>query len=453
MPKPTEQPTATRLKILNAGIDLWRDLDPASLFGGFSVARVSEVANVTRSTFYSYWPSTDDYVHDLIEYLVDLEATDYPRIVAETSHENVASAAVTDVPASIIEICAFHLKAASEDPTLGLRLGFLAKADDPGIKESLRDLYRRADEAQYAPFATSLENWGRALREPFDDRSMQLIFSVLLEGLAARRRLDPDDFPLELYGRALLPILIMATRRPDDERDLAEISDSLNSWPAAGLTSKLQQHESSADPLKNPIARGSMRAVTIAIRRLLARIGFGELSISEIAVVTGYSELTLQQMFGSRPGMALCILFINSYERYLDVSPEIHGIERVRMMVNINLDELRRNPAIGRNMMLLLTGHTALPRLDLIDFDPRPMFDDAVLEASKNGEIRSDLDPLHFSQVLQRTLFIEGSQLASASASIDTIELLLAGAGAPPPSPHHHTTTVSPHDTSNVSPK
>lgn len=444
MPKSTEQPTATRLKILNAGIDLWRDLDPASLFGGFSVARVSEVAHVTRSTFYSYWPSTDDYVRDLIEYLVDLEATDYPRIVAATSHENTPIASVTDVPASIIEACTFHLKAASEDPTLGLRLGFLAKADDPTIAKPLRDLYRRADEAQYAPFATSLENWGRVLREPFDDRCMQLIFSVLLEGLAARHRLDPDDFPLELYGRALLPILIMATRRPDDERGLSEIADSLNSWPAAGLTSKLQQHEISADPLKNPIAKGSMRAVTIAIRRLLARIGFGELSIPEIAVVTGYSELTLQQMFGSRPGMALCILFINSYERYIDVSPEIHGIERVRQMIAINLDELRRNPAIGRNMMLLLTGHTALPRLDLIDFDPRPMFDDAVLEAVANGEIRPDLDPMQFSQVLQRTLFIEGSQLATASASIDTIELLLAGAGAPPPSPRHDTATVSP---------
>ena len=440
----TEGTTGTRQRILEAGIGLWVGQDPATLFSGFSVARVAEAAHVTRSTFYSYWPSTAEYVADLVAFLIELDATNYPRIVAESPEDNTPTAAVTDVPGLIVEICSFHLKAAIHDPTLGVRLGFLSKADDPSVSAPLRELYRRSDALQYASFAVSLNSWGRELREPFTERNMQLIFSVLLEGLATRYRLDPDDFPLELYGWTITMLLPMITRRPDDDRDLFEIVDSLNSWPAIGLSTKLREHETRSIPFSPPIASGTMRDITIAIRRLLARVSFGELSISEIAVVTGYSELTLLQLFGSRPGIALCLLFINSFERYQQLKSEAHGLDRLRLLIDINRDELSRNPAIAQNMMLLLGGHTALPRIDLIDFDPRPMFTEAVSQAIERGELSRELDPVQFSDVLQRTLFIEGSQLAATTRDIDTVELLLRGAGAVPSQPQTTTTTVSP---------
>jgi AcrR family transcriptional regulator len=427
-----EKQSATRTKILDAGIVIWRDQATSVLVNGFTVARIAAAAGVTRSTFYSYWPSTEDYVADLVTHLIDLDATNYPSIVANLTEGRGTRLVTTDLPQAIVASCRAHFEVAVNDETFGLRLGFLSKADDPSIAAPLRELYRHAERSQYAPFLLSLESWGRALRDPIDESMMQIIFSSLLEGLAARYRVDPEAFPIDLYGLALLPLLVTLTRRPEDNRDLYEIVDSLNSWPAVGLSSKLRERETASDQGSAAIAGTSMREVTIAIRRLLARIGFGELSMSEIAAVTGYSESTLQQMFGSRPGIAMCLLFINCYERYQDVDNNLCGMTLVRAFIDINTDEIRRNPVIAQNMMLLLSGHTAQPRYELIDFDSRPIFDAAVKDAFDRGELSSDLEPQQFSMVLQRTLLIEAGPLAAATPEIDAVELLLQAAGAPP---------------------
>jgi len=432
MPLPAERQSTTRAKILDAGFALWHDPATSVLANGFTVARIATAAGVTRSTFYSYWPSTEEYVLDLVTHLSASDSMNYPSIVAEQTNGAHPRVATTDIPQAIVESCRAHFDVAVSDESFGLRLAFLSKADDPAIATSLRDLYRQAERSQYAPFLISLDNWGRTLREPFDESMMQIVFSSLLEGLASRYRIDPDAFPSDLYGLALLPLLIILTRRSDDDRNLYEIVDSLNSWPASGLAAKLRERESLRTHEEPVIAATSMREITTSIRRLLARVGFGDLTMEEIAVVTGYSEVTLHQIFGSRSGIALCLLFLNSYERYQAVDPTIQGLERLRILLNINLGELRRNPAIGQNMMLLLSGHTAHPRTDLIDFDPRPMFDEAVVQAIERGELRRDLDAKQFSAVLQRTLFIEGSQLAETTSDIDAIEFLLVGAGATP---------------------
>jgi len=442
MPTSTEKQSATRAKILDAGIAIWRDQATSVLVNGFTVARIAGAAGVTRSTFYSYWPSTEDYVTDLVIHISDLDAMNYPSIVANLPIDIRPKAAATDLPQAIVESCRAHFEAAVNDETFGLRLAFLSKADDPAIAAALKDLYRNAEAAQYAPFLMSLESWGRKLREPIDESMMKIIFSALLEGLAVRYRLDPESFSPDLYGVALLPLLVTLTRRPEDNRGVYEIVDSLNSWPAVGLSAKLRDRETAGEQGSAAIAGTSMREVTIAIRRLLARIGFGELSMSEIAAVTGYSEATLQQMFGSRPGIAMCLLFINCYERYQTVDPDLSGIALVREFIAINTDEIQRNPVIAQNMMLLLSGHTAQPRYELIDFDSRPSFDAAIKDAFARGELRSGLDPKQFSWVLQRTLLFEAGPLANATPEIDAVELLLQAAGASPREDASNSTTV-----------
>ncbi|MEI7623087.1 MAG: TetR/AcrR family transcriptional regulator [Actinomycetes bacterium] len=432
MTKNSENPTSTRDRILDAGIDLWRDQPPAILFGGLTVARVSEAAHVTRSTFYSYWPSSEEYVNDLAIHLAQRDAMNYPEIVNASGRAPYPPVSSTDIARTIISDCAAHLEAAIADPTLSARLGFLSKADDPSIAEALQKLYRASEDAQFLPLSKSMEMWGRVFREPFDEATIKIVFSSLFDGLASRFRVEPERFPHEIYGWVTLPLIIMLTRNPDDGRDLIEICDSVNSFSAVGLTSKLREKEILSATFNPQISRESMRDVTVSIRRLQARIGFGELSMSEIAGVTGYSEVTLHQMFGSRPGIALCVLFLNTFERAQDNPDDVRGLQRIRQLLSINFDEMRRNPVLGQNVMMLLSGHTAVPRLDLIDFDPRPQFDAAVTEAIDCGQLHRHLDAKQLSIVLQRTMLIEGSRIGSSTESIDTIELILQGAGAEP---------------------
>ena len=435
--KKSPNAVTTRDRLLDAGIDLWREQAPSVLFGGLSVARVAEAASVTRSTFYSYWPSSEDYVHDLVTRLVERDDMNYPARVKALRHSQESPVPLTEVPQRIVNDCAAHMEAAIADPSLSARWGFLSKADDPRIAAALRDLYRRSEDLHYAPFATSLELWGRDIREPFDEDMIKIVFSSLFEGLAARFRVDPERFSPDIYGLVILPLLLMLTKRPDDHRDLLDIVDSIKNFSAIGLAAKLREHETLAQSTKPQISSESMRSVTIAIRRLLARVGFGELSISQIAVVTGHSEDMLLQMFGSRPGIALCVLFINTFERGQDLPESTSGLQRIRQLLAINFDEMRRNPGLGQNVMVLLSGDTATPRLDLIDFDPRPDFDKAVAEAIAAGELHRHLDPKQLSIILQRTMLIEASQFGTPTDSVNTVELILQGAGAAPIDAQH----------------
>ncbi|MEX1218639.1 MAG: TetR/AcrR family transcriptional regulator [Acidimicrobiales bacterium] len=431
MKKSVDGATTTRRRILEAGISLWQTQDPAVLFGGFSVARVADTAHVTRSTFYSYWPTTAEYLRDLAAYLIELGATNYAVPTSSPPPQSPTEVSLTDLPGQIILACTNVLTSATEDPTLSLRLAFLSKSDEPQIAELLRTVYAQSDNSLVTPLSLSLDGWGRDIREPFDIQTISIIFSTLVEGLAARHRLDPTAFSMELYGWTVVALLLMVTKRTDDHRGIPEIVESINSWPAMGLAAKLRDHQSSPEAKTAGVNSASMRDVTVAVRRLLATIGFGELTISEIAARTGYSELTLQQIFGSLPGVAMCVLFINTFERYQQIDPNVLGIDRLRLLIAINRNELQRNPAMAQNMMMLLSGHTAFPRMDLINFDPRPSYLAAVKEAIESGDLHSDLDPDAFSELLQRTALVEASPLAASTSSIiDTVELVLVGAGA-----------------------
>lgn len=422
--------TDTQRRILDATFDVWASDPPATLFGGLSVARIAKAAGVTRSTFYAYWPTSEAYLHDVLRHLATRSSLAPPgRAVESLDTSAPRSPEMVD---RFMHAATVLLDAAAEDQAFLLRQALLGKADEPEIATLLRDLYRAVEAPAVESFARNLHEWGREPRPPLHLPEIVAVITAMLDGLAIRRIFDPEMVPDGSYGYAMLSFLMFATRPLDDDRSLDAILDAANNWPAMGLALRLRQ-QTQGDQDFAPSDALTPREVIVAARRLLTRTNYVELTFAEVAAITRVPELTLQQWFGSKAGLGLGIYMLNVAERYDQIDPSLRGMDRLREMVEINLTEVDRQPALAQAVLLLLTGATANPRMSVLEWDPRPRMVEAIAEAIADGDLHTDLDPSQFSAVLQRVMTIDRTPPGSMfSRDIDATELFLRGAGAPP---------------------
>jgi AcrR family transcriptional regulator len=425
--------TPTRRRLLDAGFRMWVDEPPETLFGGFTVSRVAKAAGVTRATFYAYWPSTEQYLHDLLAHLGDHIPPSYDRAVASAAGQ--MGAAGNDVVSQLLASCDREFGIILEDPALRVRLAFLSQMDDPGIAEELTRRLRAVEAMKVERYGVVIEGWGREARPPISGESMQAVFQMLGDAMVARHVIDPEGMPRETYGLVVTAMLMMFTRRIDDTRDLPSLIEQINAWPAMGirLRGQVRADRSQSAPVLDP---ATARAVVVAARRLLATMGWQELALNEIASVMATTEEALLRAFGSKSGLAMAICDLNVGERISDMTSSGDPITDLRQMIAILTEELRRSPALTQSVVLLLSGVAAMPMTEIIaDRTQLPVFVRQVIAAQAAGQLRADLDPMAFATSLVRVLLTENAWPGPGSGSeIDVPEILLAGAGAPLPS-------------------
>ena len=422
----------TRTRILEAAITIWSEEAPAVLFGGLSVARVSKVAGVTRSTFYSYWPTTEEYLQDALGHLADrVEGMEVARTVDSIANDAPRSAEMVD---RFLTGSNLLCEAIAGDPGHRLMLAFVSKDNDPAVAPRLREIYRQTEDRIFSTFGAVLESWGREPRPPFDSRRILAVLTALAEGLGTRFSFDPEAAPLETYGHASLAFLMVATRQIDDSRDLQAAFDTANNWPSIGLALRLKEQTKDSEIAAHARSTSlSPREVVIAARRMLTRTSYTELTFAELAAVTRVSEVTLQQWFGSKAGLGTALYMLNIGEHYDAIDPGLPAIDRLRTMIDLNIAEVDRWPVLSQSILLLLAGATTMPRIDLVDWDPRPVMIEAIREAMADGDLDPTMDPNQFSAMLQRIITIDKTPPGSLqSPDINAAELVLLGAGAPP---------------------
>jgi AcrR family transcriptional regulator len=430
----TTQPTGTnetQRRILEAGIELWRSEPPAVLFSGLTVAALSKAAGVTRSTFYAYWPSTEEYLNDLIDHLADRDTADGPAVDNRTLGE--LNTAGPNLVQRFLDGFQSRFDAEVNDPMVLLRLGFLSQAGDPSTAEHLRAMFRTIENRRGEAFRFLRDAWAREPRPPLDEAQVQTLFSVIHDGLVARHLVDPDAVPAELYGMVVLSLLLVLSRRVDDTRDMSHILDAANNWPAQGLAQQTREKIESPHSEHEEPNESRTRDLTVATRRLATGTNWNELSMGEISLVTGASESTLLQAFGSKSGLAMAIFMLNVSERRSAHEPRDRGIDELRALLAINVDELQRSPALAQSVVMLVAGNTTAPLLGLIDWDPRVHVTAAVTKAQSQGDLDPNLDAEQLASVLGRVLLVENTPPGSTlSPAVDAVELILTGAGAPP---------------------
>jgi len=420
----------TRRRLLDAGFRMWVEEPPQVLFGGFTVSRVAKAAGVTRATFYSYWPSTDQYLEDLLDHLADHRPETSSRQVA--THASQIGSAGDDVVSQLLAICAREIDVVGADPALRVRLAFLSQMDDPDVATALRRQLRRLEAMRSDRYEAVIAGWGREPRPPFDTARLFAVFQMLRDAMVARHVIDPEGMPRETYGLVVAAMLMLLTRRIDDPRDLAGVVDQANTWPAMGirLRSQVRPERLTTTPVMEP---PEARAVVVAARRLLATVGWQELALNDLAAVVGRSEDVLLRAFGSRSGLAMSVFNLNLEDQFAATTYTGDPITDLRTTMATIGRELRRLPSLTQSVVLLLAGVAALPLPEILaDQSPRPLIIDQVTAARDAGQLRADIDPPGFTNSLIRVLLAESAWPAGSDA-LDVTDLMLAGAGAGPP--------------------
>ena len=431
VPSPASSPTPTQRRILDAAFQVWEQLPPSVLFGGFTVASVARAAGVTRATFYSYWPSIEDYFHDLLDHLATLDPDGYrPGVGPAVNH--LSSSGVQITP-DFYDACERQLVAVMQDPAFRVRLGFFSKMDDPGAAEKLRARYRVVEARTEELYRSVRESWAREIRPPLTPEQVHVVYTSIMEGLAARRIIDPEAVPLELYGKITLALTMVLTRRSDDPRTLDDVLDAANAWPAVGMRLRGGPTGGRQPSTGAPLDASVAQLVVRQARKLQASMGWHELTLADIANVTGVSEEALVRGFGSMAGLAMAIFMMNVHERYDALRPTGDPATDLRHMIAAGADELRRAPGLTHHVAQVIVGGSSLPIADLIDWNPIVLLIQQIRTAQDAGVMRPDVDATELALTLNRLMLTESQQPPRPiQTGPDMVELLLLGAGLTP---------------------
>jgi AcrR family transcriptional regulator len=425
---------STRARLLHAGFRLWLDEPPAVLFSGFSVSRIAKAAGVTRATFYSYWPSADDYLGDLATELADgSREVGYDRLVTTTAGSVGMSR--NGAVGVMMESCAREFDRLVNEPALRVRLGFLSKMDDPEVAPKMRECYRVAEAVKVEAYATIGEQWGREPRPPFDDATAHAVYAMVGEALAARHVIDPEGMPAEIYPLVILGLMLFISRRLDDSRSLPELIEHINSWPSVGA--QMREHPTSLARSTSTAALDGLAALEVVrvARRLHGTMGWGQLTITEIASVSGVTDEAVFRTFGSKPGLAMSMIDVSIGERLDELGPDpADPIAAVRRTLATVADELERDPALSQSALLLFTGTATMPPGT---HSRRSRLRGTLLRqleaAQAAGQLRGELDADALAAGLVRVLVTDrGPRTTASTTDLDLSELVLRGAGAPP---------------------
>lgn len=431
-----ERTTDTRERVLQAGIDLWIETPPADLFGGLNVSRLSKRAGITRATFYTYWGTTQEFLDDLLDHIVNREPTGFsPDVARAMERLTVGDGQILD---DFILVCAEQISTLAADPALRVRFGQLAKIDDPVVAEKLRAQYHDL-EARMGDFYTQLlDRWGRAPRAPLEQRHNAAIFTMLMEAFAARHAIDPDNAPTEVYAWASLALLFILTARRDDHRDMRAVSQVMNRFNEDGDRIRQVERRSRNDGVRLPARTGlaGVEAIDIArqARQLLSYRPWREVTVEEIAGMAGTTPSTVLRLFGSKHGLAVGVLQLLSDESFAELPALDTPIDRVRAMIGVTADLLQRSPALTQSAVLVFAGEAEAAGSGVLTWDPTWRVVEAVREADAAGQLHLDVPPEHFTAALFRTLLTQHNPvyMNGLGRDVDAVELLLRGAGAPP---------------------
>jgi AcrR family transcriptional regulator len=205
-PRRTRDPGATRLRLLEAGLELLRRDSVGNVLNQVKAAKVARQAGLTQGAFFHHWLTQDAYLEELFDYALATDRFEWTNQIAADSLEELAEGG--DLEVLTRRIAADLVTGLSKDVSFQVQAGLWARADvDEVVATRLRRLYNDTDRRFGALFREALESRGMRVREGHTYEEMARIANAILEGLVVRRRIDPDLVPPEVFGDLILALL------------------------------------------------------------------------------------------------------------------------------------------------------------------------------------------------------------------------------------------------------
>jgi len=207
----------TRDELLAAGHRLLVEAPAATAFSHLTANRVATTAGRTTGAFFHQWPTIEDYLQDLLAYVMH----PYRSVALRSTSAAIADELAAGLPftAALIAACGDTIQTTTRDPqTIVELLAWVRSLHDEPFRIQFARLYPGLDADATEVFSALIQLLGREPREPFTVETIGAICTGIAQGLASREALTPGFYPPDLYAWLILSLAPLMTRAPEDTR-------------------------------------------------------------------------------------------------------------------------------------------------------------------------------------------------------------------------------------------
>lgn len=201
----------TRGELLAAGVRLYSE-PSLKLLRRLTAGAVAEEAGFHRQTFYRYWDTQEEYVDDLVAFVLDDDAApvaDGVDVVPD--RREVAGRTFAQM---VADIARYDVQRMRGDPLLDARVGLWSLRDGrPEIDERLTAAHDQVVARLTESYERLFARWDRAPKPPFTYQDIARLLDALLAGIVLRPVVADGTEADELYALAVVELLPALSQR------------------------------------------------------------------------------------------------------------------------------------------------------------------------------------------------------------------------------------------------
>jgi AcrR family transcriptional regulator len=291
-----ERGERTRKKLLDAGMDLIRELTPAQLLEALSAKVVTRHVGMTTGAFYAHFPDHASYIDALLEHGLT-SSDDELQIQSKTFEMFVAYANAPDTHLvdDFLEIVETNFQWCVETVHVFDFLALLwGRRGDPRVRELLQARYKKAMDEYVVAEQMIADRWNVQYREPLDMRTGAELMNAFFEGVIMRHCIDPDVITPNVYSHAMLAFLTGAVKPVGANDDAEHVFD-------VARRSGIRDWEPKPDERPSD-------SIVAAASALLESIDMDACSIEAIAEKAGVTKEQVDGTWGSRARLATAVV-------------------------------------------------------------------------------------------------------------------------------------------------